>query len=529
MGEELSKAGSAKAGPKTRHKESVLVDTGKALRAISMYPENHPQRANIVGQAYGSIKVVLQMLGDMSLAVSRSGFTSGEEKVGDGHAVVGELAQEMHLRQIKSFSLRQELSLEDFTALLEMLLEDPEKFRKGKYIENWIQSHRMGTVYINEIDFSRLAALSGPEDVSGEEEEGPSLQDAGAEIVRLLDEEKDPERFNQLAREAEVTARSLMEAEDFNSAWQIVEALSANASEDMRPGPQGEQIRAVALRSTRALSKGDFLSRLLRDFAEAEGRGKEPELRVFRQTGAATVDEAVSILSEREALSAYRPLLKLVLSFGQDARTTLEHHLKDENPAALRKVLYLLGELKNKSSVEAIRPLIGHKDTRVKREAIRALARIKGMEASRALVSALQRVDDPEIELLIVQALGESRDLAAVPALINILKKKPVREDTIPVLEAAIDSLGMIGSREALPHIIKQLNRRGIFKRELLMNLRIKAAEALGKLGGESAVQALTRYAGRGDGPLEQKCTEVMEALLEHEKRPVNNTGEEGA
>ncbi len=505
-----------------RHREASLLELAKALRAISIYPPRHPQRANIVGQAYGNVQVALQMLGDMAFGVTRGYFTHGEHKLGESQQMIRELAHEIHLRQIRSFSLRADLSLDDFTVFLELLLQDPEEFRKGKYIERWLGARGVRTLWVNEIDFSKMVTAAG-EAEDGEEEMDDSCAPADShalEALELLDAENDPEKVGQLLREIEVLARPLIDAGEYQPAWYITAHVSFHATEERRPGEKGEQIRAMALRTVKALAREKFLTDLLRRYADPGEQQKPPLRRALRQVERPALEAAADLLADREAMTAYKPLMDFMIELGPAARPVIESQLKEDDPVRLRKMLFILGEIKDRKSVEAIKPCLYSEDKKARREAIRALSKIRGMEASRALVGALQKEKEIDSRTFIVQSLGESKDLAAVPVLINSLRKTPLREDTLPLMEEVIKALGAIGSREAVPHLIKVLNRWTLFGKELNQALRIRAAEALGALGGESAMQALARYAGKDDDPFRKKCTEVLETLLQVDGNP---------
>lgn len=507
-------------------RESLLMETGRALRAISMYPAGHPQRVNLVKQTYSGVQSMLAAMGDASYKVTREGFSFNDEGIGSSQGVIKELAQEMHLRQVTSFSLKKELTIHDFISLLEMLLENPEKFRRGKYIEYWIKSRHIRTVWLNEIDFTSLSALAGSEEEGESDQEATEFQARLKDLLQILDNETDLEKFTQILRELEAMAQPLYKAKDFEQLWRITATISSHATEEVRPGPGGEPFRPLALRTVRALCKGAFLSYLLQWYAGASEQYLDVLRRVFSQVGLPAVEEAMNILATKEAMTAFRPLLGLVCEFGPGARGIIEAQLGKPEPVRLRKALYLLGDLGMRESVESIKPFIVHRDSKVKREAIRSLSRIKAIESSRALTTALQRVSDPDTRSMIVLSLGESRDPAAVPALVKLLKKQPLREDTVALLEATVDALGRIGSKEALPHVIGVLNQRSLFNRELCMRLRVKAAQALGRLGGESAIQALARYTRGGDDSLKRTATAVMEALLENDGRPVERIEE---
>jgi HEAT repeat protein len=139
------------------------------------------------------------------------------------------------------------------------------------------------------------------------------------------------------------------------------------------------------------------------------------------------------------------------------------------------------------------------------------------------LAGAFASEKDLETRMVILQSLGESKDLSAVPPLLKMLEQLALREDTLALREAVIEVLGKIGSREALPILIKILSHWSPFKRDLVLKEKQKAALALGRLGGESAMQALARYARGGSDPLSQTCTAVLEALLKNDGKPVDN------
>lgn len=521
-----SEAGAVRspAGPELKHRETVLLEMGKALRALSMYPAKHPQRANLLGQAYGAVQVVVNMLGELSYTVARNAFGYSDHKLGAELPLIRELAQEMHLRQVKSFTLKRELSLHDFSNFLEIMLEDPDQFRKGRFIEQWIQGHSIQTVWINEIDFSKLATMAGPEAAP---EEGPADQGPEThhlfELMDLLAKAKDPEQFAQLLREAEVFARPLLEAEQFAEAWRLVEAIARQGDEKTRPGPAGEMIRPLALRTVRVLVKGKFLTYLLERYTRPEETEREALHLVFHELGPALGDETMNLLGRAEAMTAYRPLLDLLLELGAQARMALEPHLKSDNVNRVRKAAFLLGELREKAAAGALKAALDHPEVKVRREVVRALSRLRSLEASRALAGVLASEKDLETRMVILQSLGESKDLSAVPPLLKMLEQLALREDTLALREAVIEVLGKIGSREALPVLIKILSQWSPFKRDLVLKEKQKAAYALGRLGGESAMQALARYARGGNDPLSLTCTAVLEALLKNDGKPVDN------
>jgi hypothetical protein len=526
MAEEYKNAAAEAISPAVlKNREAGLLETAKALRALTIYPPKHPQRANAAAAAFAGVQAVLAGGGELSVQVGANGFYYHEQRLGENQALVRELAREMHVRQIKSFSLRSDLNLRDFVSFLELILEDPERFRQGKYIEQWIRDRQIETVWVNEIDFGRLLNVApmadeAPEEEGAEEAAPVSLDAQLHELFDEIDAAEDGEQFAQLMRQSEAMARPLLESKQYDPVWRLVAVISLHASEDGRPGPAGESFRALAARTIRELSRGDFLARLLARLADPRENETESLNQVFLLLGPAIIDPIIDLVSRSEAIGPYRPLLQLALDLGPAARGPIEKRLRDDNSLAVRRALALLAEARWRESVEAVKPLLDHRDLRVRQEAARTLTRVRGIEATRALAGFLQREHDPETELAIVSAMGENKDVTAAPALVGLLRKRPLNESTAPLLQAVAESLGRIGSAEAVPELIRILNNWKILNRELGLGVRLKAAEALGRLGGESAMQALARYSRGGDS-LSRTCAAVFEALVASNGKPV--------
>ncbi len=508
----------------SRLRESALMEMAKAFRGLAMYPPGHPQRSKLVSQAHQNIREGLSKLGELSFQVGRTAFFFADNKLGAGHEALRELAEEMHLRQVKSFSLRSELTADDLAAFLEMLKQPAENFRQGRFIEQWLTSRQVSTIWVNEIDFSRMVtsmeAVEEDEDhIEQEQQAFPSLDEQILELLRLMDDENDPDSFDQLLREIEVLIRPLIEEREYNQAWWAITFLLLQTDPEKRSGPSGETIRAKVEGSLVQLIDKPFLKHLMDRYGKSNVSDPAFHRHLFRMLGKKSIDAAVETVSGTEAMGAYRPLLELILEEGEKASPVLSARLTDkENPVLVRKAVFLLGEIKDGSAIESISAMLSNPEDKVRREAIKALVNYHSKEASRALVSSLDADKSTHVRMLVIQALGESGDTAAVSPLIKLFKSTPLREDTIELLEAVIDALGKIGSREALPVLIKTLNRKSLFNRELNYRLRLEAAKALSLVGGENAKQALARYANPDKkGELEKKCAESLESLLQRD------------
>ena len=517
-----------------REREAILFELIRAQRTLGLYPEGHPQRAGALEQSYRAISSRLKDNAETDFTVSRGGFSFRDRPVAEGNPSTASFARELHLRQIKQFAFRRDMTLAEFEAFLRLLGKDPEAFRAGDLIEKHFRQNRIRGIWINEIDFGRITGAGAVElepvedsdEASDErveiedlpEEEPDAVKDQIRELIAALDQEKDPDRFLALTRELEVMAGQMAREKDYEPAWVILAALSdhAECGED-----HSEVCRQHALRSVRALAQREVLNYLLERYTTIPEDRKRPYERVFRQLEMAALEPILTLLAKNEALYSHRRLLDFMVTLGPKIREPLEARLANAGGNLARKIVFLLGELRSRESVEVLRGLLTHKDSRLRKELVRALAKIKGAESSRALISGLGQKADPETKLLIVQTLGEMRDLSAVPTLLNLLRKRAWLEENYELLSGAALALGQIGSREAVPLLTRTLHHRKWFQTEPNERVRIAAAQALALIGGESAVKALRRYLGGKDDALEIACEQALAQIEAGSKSPV--------
>ncbi|HKX33294.1 MAG TPA: HEAT repeat domain-containing protein [Blastocatellia bacterium] len=167
-----------------------------------------------------------------------------------------------------------------------------------------------------------------------------------------------------------------------------------------------------------------------------------------------TVKALVHIL-RRDQSPVVRALAVRTLELGEDSRV----------------VPHLLGAAKNESQVP-VRKAIAY-----------ALARYPSSSVTLSLISMLQDKNQ-EVRAAATYALAESGDSLALSTLIEVLRKRKGERDTFARSEAA-RGLGRIGSREALPSLLKALTD------DDSPDVRREAAIALGKVATGRDTEAI--------------------------------------
>lgn len=181
--------------------------------------------------------------------------------------------------------------------------------------------------------------------------------------------------------------------------------------------------------------------------------------------------------------------------------------------AAARSVLSLAGD----ESVAVLVPLLSDKDPFVRQEVAYALGSTLNSRAVPALVERLNTDKEDGVRGAAAVALGTIRDESAVVPLAQVLspsgsaprgsRKRKTRENEF-VLRSAARSLGMIGSRAAVPALIQLLSNDA-----LADDLRREAAAALGLIGDPSAIPALQSATSAIDPHLSQIALESLRRI----------------
>ncbi len=166
------------------------------------------------------------------------------------------------------------------------------------------------------------------------------------------------------------------------------------------------------------------------------------------------------------------------------------------------------------SSEESVKALMGiiedrHEDWRLRIKAIKLIAGVDDPAVANLLIrvfnDAFLTYDCPALKWNVVVALG---NFGKYPDVIDALIKG-LSDDVLYIREAAIQSLGQIGSIKAVPFLLPALNDRSFA-------IRISAVKALEKLGDNKAVPYLKEVAANdADQYIKDEAKKALRTLLE--------------
>lgn len=314
-----------------------------------------------------------------------------------------------------------------------------------------------------------------------------SADEQAEALPRLLAETDNVSRFDELADTAVRAAVQLLRSDAHAEAVVVLDALVREAQRPDRT----RLFRDSALQAIRRVGSAETLQRLV----ELLGHGgieRERILRFLAFTGGDALLMLEGFIHRSPDAESRSAAFRTLLAAEGTADQLIAHAVQDPNPVRVRTLLELAGgpgvdpEVARRWAAEAAR----HADAGIRADAARSVAALGGRGSLRVLVDLL---GDPErvVRREVVQGLGSLGETAAVPFLARVLNDGGDEE-----LQAlAAQSLGRIGSAEALPGLLGIVNKRSLFSLNKVTRLKMAALQAIARIRTPGAREALQSVA----------------------------------
>lgn len=205
-------------------------------------------------------------------------------------------------------------------------------------------------------------------------------------------------------------------------------------------------------------------------------------------------------------LSEHTP--EVLLAMGEHLVPAVAGELSSSSPARARRGAELMGVTQHPRGVAFLTEQLAHPDPGVRREVARALARIGTRRAVRVLIEALH--GEPSVAEFAALGLGESASQPAQSALVEVAENEQAPQ---ALRGHAIRALGRLGDPASIPLLESVLGTRRLLRAWRQRPLRLLAAEALARVGGERARVALEAFADDGDRAVRAACREGLRSL----------------
>ncbi len=527
------------------HGEEVLLEAAlsalaKALKAINLYPPDHPLREESITAAVLQLTPLIKGKELILLWGRDACSVADRNQLRSTSLTAKALAREMLTRKLQRLIILPELSITDLKAFLAIVTADAASIYDGGGIEAEMLRAGITSIGANEVDLSLLKSVHQEaeageaegvaatpagtgEAVQGEpnEEGEENLEEESAAppmdirfsllgmdiVLGMLKEEQKETQFLQLAREVIDSAEELKRQEAFEELLSVLEALLEVHAREGRSATQKEFIRYAM----EQIINGPMTTYLLDRIEERSAENAALLDRLCAAIGQALAYPLIQRLCVAESLHAKKTIAIALTRAGEAAIPAIIPMLKDERWHVVRNMVTILGEIGSAEAINALQVTARHPEAKVRKEVIKSFLKIAPQAAEHTLISLIAD-EDEDVVRQTIYSLGVIRSKAAARLFIDIVSAPDMFLKELSLKKKALAALGRIGDHQATATLLDILGSKGWLAPIRWQELKIAAAAALGQLGDETAIPLLKKLARRNT-PLGDACGDAADNL----------------
>ncbi len=500
--------------------KQILFALNGTFKKLSLYFENHTIYQNALNLLKKMLDAYLDKFGDLRFDIYRDEIRVGEEIVHDEKLEPNDLFYILFRDGVLWLSLKRGLELWELDTFYKivhkhMILEDN---AEDDVVTALWEFNLHGIAYeaadldlgsADVLDDPDVRCCPGPDEQRLEDDQSTSAQVDVALDNHLPPLNEQDDIWQLTADEREMIRKMVAEEEKLDGTDHVIDVLFYILRQLGQPGKDiGELLVTLTQELREALLSGRFtyfrdVLQKLRQYQQDMETGQHwsaPYLKRFFSslTESAFLNILISVASqvedcepeERTALKKALSLLdaSAVLSLGpllMEIKTTkmyqlllatigtmagrnfdyLDRLLASRNPELVRRLVLILGHLKNGPSRQALSRLLSHDSKAVREAALKAIL----TRDSQSLKDIFRLVGDPDknIRLLLLKHLGKERNPQAEALLLDYLKNRRPGHMDDDDLVSICETLGRCGSDRCIAFLEKEL-----FKWPLLGVLR---------------------------------------------------------
>lgn len=222
-----------------------------------------------------------------------------------------------------------------------------------------------------------------------------------------------------------------------------------------------------------------------------------------------SIKPLIKLLGELKNSKTRRVICDSLSEIGKNAIESFTPFVEDKRWYLVRNIIYILGRIGKEQSLPYIQKAFSHEEVRVRREAVTALGLIGGMKAVHLLTRALND-GDFRIRAMAALNLGKVGKKAGLVPLLEVAQAKDLSKKDPVEIKAVFDGIGMTGSNEAIPILQQLLERKSLFGRGKIDEIRIGAANALAMIGTPEAIAILEAGRNSKEESIREACSQAL-------------------
>ncbi len=533
----------------------LLLELARALRARQFYPPTHPTLKATLERTLAVWQEALSEVEELRLEL-RGGnllLPDGTPACGPG---IDDIAKALRLRRVRRLRIHCDLEAQELLVLIDALAQNAESLEQLGGLEQSLLRAGVRHITTSEMEFAELSdraqppvqpapndELNNDTDDDSDDDTDPAPQGAHevarrvgrraspadnpqvtpekqrseiiSELIKLLAELEKCDKvgeYQELATRIQERVVAMTEAGDVADGYRAVLVCCRHATD---PGARTPELRAEAERWLHQLAESPHMLDLLIDHAcSSAGLSSVQATQTLICLGSSVVPTLLARYASGSNV-VQSQLTAVLIAMGETALPVMMREVASDSPERARRAARLLGRMQNPRAMDALLERLQEPDDDLQQEAARGLARIGTDHAVQGLLQAANKL--PKLTSVVIACLGEARSPAAVQALTHILDTNSRYSENEQ--REAIRSLGRIRNPEALAPLKRVLGRKTFLRRKRTRALRIAAARAIGRIGGDDASMALAEHAVGPDPAVRKACHESLERMSRAETR----------
>ena len=486
--------------------EIALKNLTKLIKAVQYYPPSHPTLREALNESAVSFLSLITGDDELLCSVRKDGFFYGDKPIGPRNPILIKFAPYLFARRINHLMFLPDLDINDLQAFARCLTMEANEVQKMGGTQELLSKARVSTIWVNMVEPSQFMELKkeiekqkeqfvGDQEEEEEQEQKEQKEELTSEerslekVLRELQKELVDQRFRYLLQELVPHIHLNLTDTGRPLILDALNYLDDTSTEDEVSAAR----RGYCLAALDQLASEDILDYLVSILCSKDTWDALREATIkalVSLKGKVVVWRLMDHLAEESNGQVRKYLAEVLIRQDEAALPILLEYLDDERWFVARNAVVILGEIRNDTATDHLKEVLSHRDVRVRRETIRSLTKIGGTNAIGILLRTVAG-DDVEMSKQALLSLGAMKCTAAVPTLITLIRTMSTSARTVPTKKEAIKALGEIGSDEAITALVETLQKRSIWKRRLIDELRASAALALSLIGGEEALKAL--------------------------------------
>jgi HEAT repeat protein len=222
-----------------------------------------------------------------------------------------------------------------------------------------------------------------------------------------------------------------------------------------------------------------------------------------------SIQPLIKLLGDLKNSKTRRVICDALSEVGKNAIELITPFIDDKRWFLVRNIAYILGRIGKEQALPFLLKAFNHDDIRVRREAVQALGLIGGPKAVGFLIKTLAD-DDVRIRAMAAISLGKVGKATGLASLLEIVQSKEFPKKDPKEIKAFFDAIGMAASADAIPVLQDILERKSLFGRGKMDEMRNGAANAIAMIGSPEAKGILEAGRNSKDESIRNACLQAI-------------------